>query len=212
MSGPLPKLRRLAPLCSLLFVAPALASASPPPEPPPEAARHVFVIPPGQEAKARALLAPVLAETPSQLRWLGPRINIERVEWWLMQGRDARASLSLSPAALADAAPERAALPRSESFAIQVTWAPGVQASLAERELMEAAVAAVQTRDAGGFYNLAIDSLYTEDKHPPLYNLTAPAEPGAVHRRWGLELGASALLVLFAIGITLRPQAEPQRD
>jgi hypothetical protein len=157
------------------------------------------VIPPGREAEARELLAPVLDATAPGLRWLGPTIEIDRIKWWLLRGEQARAMLVLVPRELA--APDD---PTSRSFAIRVAWAPDVELEAHEHELLAAAVEAVRARDRGQFYRVRLDIFEPDGPPPPPYLASEPADPTAVHRRWGLELGGVALLGLFALGVTFR--------
>jgi hypothetical protein len=190
-------------LASTFVLAPARLEAAPP-VPPVEAApaqeRPERVIPPGREDAARELLAPVVRETPYSLRWLGPRIEVDRIKWWLMRDEEARAILVLVPRELAGASD-----PLSKSFAIQIAWAPEVEPRPRERELLAAAVEAVQAGDRGQFYLVQLDLFEDEGRPPPPYAAKPVAEPAQVHRRWGLELAAVALLGLVALGITLRP-------
>jgi hypothetical protein len=160
---------------------------------------EAHVIPPGREAQARELLAPVLDATAPELRWLGPTIEIDRIKWWLLRGEQARAMLVLVPRELG--APED---PTSRGFAIQVAWAPDIEPQPHERELIAAAIEAVQARDRGQFYRVQLDMFEPDGPPPPPYMATQSADPTAVHRRWGLELGAVALLGLFALGVTFR--------
>lgn len=192
----------------LAIVLPAVdAHAGPPTKP---AADHdardrgAHVIPPGREAEARELLAGVLDATAPQLRWLGPTIEIDRIQWWLLRGEQARAMLVLVPSELGG--PDD---PTSRSFAIQVAWAPDVEPEPHERELIAAAIASVQARDRGQFYRVQLDMFEPDGPPPPPYMAAEPVDPALVHRRFGLELGSVALLGLFALGVTLRrrPQA-----
>ena len=174
------------------------ARAAPPShEQGPEKSMHV--IPPGREAAAREMLAPILDVTGPELRWAGPQIEIDHIAWWLMRGEQARARLLLIPRELGAAGD-----PTSPSFAILVTWE--VEPEPRERELLERAVAAVQAGDRGQFYQVRVDLFEPEGEPPPPYQASLEADPIDVHRRWGLELGGIALLGLFALAVTLRPR------
>lgn len=159
------------------------------------------VIPPGREAAARELLAPVLDTTSPELRWVGPSIEIDRIRWLLQRREQTRAALILLPRELGEAGD-----PTSRSFAIQVAWPPDVEPEPSERELLDAAVAAVQAGDEGQFYQVRLDLFEPQGQPAPPYQAPAEPDPSAVHRRWGLELGAVALLGLFALAVTLRPR------
>jgi hypothetical protein len=139
-----------------LLLAIALPVAHAHAEPPSESAvddparhRGAHVIPPGREAAARELLAPILDATAPELRWLGPTIEIDRIKWWLLRGEQARVMLVLVPRELGTADD-----PTSHSFAIQVAWAPDIEPEPHERELVAAAIEAVQARDRGQFYRV----------------------------------------------------------
>jgi hypothetical protein len=165
------------------------------------------VIPPGREDAARELLRPVFDQTPAELHWLGPQIEVDRIKWWLMQGEQARVILVLAPRELAVADE-----PLSHSFAIQVAWAPeppGAPPSAVERELVAAAVASVQARDTGQFYLVLLDVFSDDGSQQPLPYLAKPAgDPAEVHRKWALKLCGVGLLGLFALGVTLRRRAD----
>lgn len=162
--------------------------------------RGAHVIPPGREAEARELLAPILDATAPELRWLGPTIEIDRIKWWLLRGEQARAMLVLVPRELG--APDD---PSSRSFAIQVAWAPDIEPEPHEHELLAAAIEAVQAGDRGQFYRVRLDMFEPDGPPPPPYLASEPGDPTVVHRRWGLELGVVGLLGLLALGVTLRP-------
>lgn len=162
----------------------------------------LHVIPPGREAAARELLEAIVVETGHELRWAGPTIEIDRIQWMLLRGDEARARLLLIPRELAEPGD-----PTSRSFAIQVTWPPEVEPAARERELIDAAVAAVQAGDRGQFYRVRLDLFEPEGQPAPPYQAPLAGDPSEVHRRWGLELGGIALLGLFAIGVTLRPRS-----
>lgn len=158
------------------------------------------VIPPGREDAARDLLGPVFDQTPAELSWLGPQIEVDRIKWWLMRGEQAQVILVLAPRELA-AADE----PLSQSFAIQIAWAPDGSPSEAERELIAAAVASVQARDRGQFYLVLLDLFSDDGSQQPLPYLAGPAvDPADVHRKWALKLCGVGLLGLLALGIALR--------
>ena len=201
----------------LLAAGPALAG-------PPRGGREVYVIPAEREADARELLAAVVAETPPELQWRGPSIEVDRIKWWLMQGDQARALLLLSPAS-AQTSEDELGPPdaRSKSFLVHVAWAPELEPTPAEREAMDAALAAVVAGDQGGFYTIAVDAMYAEmlgETHeeqraagntdvPELvhYNLAPSEDPERVRRRWATRTGWGLLLVLLALGNTLlRPE------
>lgn len=209
--------RRFALLLLLLPASPALAG-------PPQGGREVYVIPAEREADARGLLAKVVADTPPELQWRGPSIEVARIKWWLMQGDQARAMLLLSPASgetpKAELDPPDA---RSKSFWIHVAWAPEIEPSAAEREAMDAALAAIVAGDQGGFYTIAVDAMYAEmlgETHeeqraagntdvPEIvhYNREHVEDPEQVRRRWAKRTGWGLLLVLIALGNTLlRPE------
>lgn len=228
MSPPFGLARRCAQLRGLpagllvgVLACPGLARAAPA-----RKGGEVFVIPAQREPDARELLAKVVADTPAPLRWQGPRIDIDRIRWWLMDGEQVRAMVLLSPVTLAAAAPASEVRARSKSFAIATSWAPGVEPGADERALLDAAVAAIVANDAGGFYSVAVDNLYAgvidedevdggagaepQDEEPLHYELGAAPGPDAVWRSWGRGLGGSALLVLLAIGVTLRREVDLQ--
>jgi hypothetical protein len=181
------------------------AHAEPPGEPASESARDrgAHVIPPGRESEARELLAPIVDTTVPELRWLGPAIEIDRIQWWLLRGEQARAMLVLIPRELGG--PDD---PVSQSFAIEIAWAPDIEPEPQERELLAAAVAAVQAGDRGQFYRVRMDLFEPEGQPTPPYLAQEQADPSAVHRRWGLELGGVALLGLLALGVTFRRRRE----
>lgn len=178
-----------------LTLAPSQVYAAPAPRERPQR-----VIPPGREQAARELLSPVFEQTPAELSWLGPRIEIDQIKWWLMHGEQARVILVLVPRELGGADD-----PLSRSFAIQVAWAPDTEPTQAERELVEAAVSSVQVRDAGQFYDVLLDIFSDDGSQAPLPYLAKPAaDPVQVHRKWALKLCGVGLLGLFALGVTLR--------
>jgi hypothetical protein len=192
--------RSMAGLVLALVLPAAQAHAGPPDEPDARSRdRAAHVIPPGREAAARELLAPIHDETGHELRWLGPTIEVDRIKWWLLRGEQARAMLVLLPRELGE--PDD---PISHSFAIQVVWAPDVEPEPHERERLAAAVSAVQAGDHGQFFLVRLDLFEPDGPPPPPYMASEPADPSSVHRRWGLELGGVALLGLFALGVTLR--------
>src|SRR5262245_20787086 len=84
---------------------------------PPTHDHGMHVIPPGREAAAREMLAPIIDVTGPELRWAGPEIEIDRIEWLLLRGEQVRARLMLIPRELATAGD-----PISQSFAISVAW------------------------------------------------------------------------------------------
>ncbi len=174
-----------------------LLASGPATGPAPDEGLHV--IPPGREAAARELLEPVLVETGHELRWAGPTIEIDRIGWWLLRGDEARARLLLIPRELAQPGD-----PVSQSFAIEVAWSPEIEPEPRERELLAAAVAAVQAGDPGQIYRVRLDLFESEGQLAPPYLAEAAGNPSDVHRRWGLELGGVALLGLFALVVTLR--------
>lgn len=180
-----------------------------PDAPDPGASEHdeqAWVIPPGREAAARELLAPIMASTPPPLRWQGPRIEVDRIKWWLMHGEQARAMLVLVPRALAG--PDD---PRSASFAIQAAWAPTVTPEPHERELVAAAIEAVEAGDRGQFYELRIDALLGDrPQRAPPYVAPTAVDPAELHRRWATKLAGVALLGLFALVVTLRRERGPR--
>jgi hypothetical protein len=189
----------------------AIAHAGPPSEPglgsrddEPARDRGAHVIPPGREAQARELLAPVLDATAPELRWLGPTIEIDRIKWWLLRGEQARAMLVLVPRELG--APDD---PISRSFAIQAAWAPDIEPEPHEQQLLAAAIESVRAHDRGQFYRVRLDVFEADGPPPPPYWASEPADPRAVHRRWGLELSAVALLGLLALGVTFRRRPAP---
>jgi hypothetical protein len=153
------------------------------------------VIPPGREQAARELLAPALEATPTGSSWLGPTIELDRIKWWLMRDDQARAILMLIPRELAGADD-----PLSQSFAIQIAWAPEVEPDPQERESIARAIEAIQAGDHGQFYIVRREAFA---KQPPYLTGTA-ADPASVHRRWGLSLAGVALLGLLATLVTLR--------
>lgn len=166
------------------------------------------VIPPGREDAARELLAEVQATTPVGLRWQGPRIEVDRIKWWLLRGEEARAMLVLVPRELGEAED-----PRSESFAIQVAWAPKLDPEPRERQLLDAAVAAIQSRDRGQFYLVRLELFEADDRvlDPP-YVAKPAADPSATRRRWALQLTGVATLGLFALVVTLRRRSSTERS
>ena len=181
-----------------------VASAeSPPASASEERARQaIWVIPPGREDEAAALMAELRAATPAGVSWIGPTIEVDRIKWWLSAGDEARAILVLVPAELGS---EDA--PRSESFAIEVEWAPGVSPSAAERELIADAIAAIQARDEGGFYNVAVDNaLQIGGVVIDIRNEAdqAALEPAEVRQRWIRRLVGIGLLSLLALAVALR--------
>jgi hypothetical protein len=178
-----------------LELAGAQAHAAPPGEVPSRDAEPENVIPPGREQDARDLLAPALDATPSNSSWLGPRIELDRIKWWLMRGDQARAILILIPRELAGADD-----PLSQSFAIQVAWAPDVEPDPQEHELISTAIEAIQTRDQGQFYIVRLEAF----AKPPPYLAQTDADAASVHRRWGLSLAGVALLGLLATLVALR--------
>jgi hypothetical protein len=180
------------------------ARAEPPRELAPSPAREegMHVIPPGREAAARELLEPILVHTGGSLRWAGPTIEIDRIQWMLLRGEQVRARLLLIPRELAQPGD-----PTSHSFAIRVEWPPEVEPEPRERTLLEFAVEVVQAGDHGQFYRVRLDLFEPERPPAPPYQARVEADPSDVHRRWGLELGAVALLGLFALAVTLRPRA-----
>ena len=183
-----------------LVLPPGLAHAAPASEAAAAEQQPERVIPPGREDAARELLSPVFDQTPAELSWLGPQIEVDRIKWWLMRGEQARVIIVLAPRELAVADE-----PLSQSFAIQVAWAPDGSPSEAERELVAAAVASVQAGDRGQFYLVLLD-LFTEDgsQQPLPYLAGEPEDPAQVHRKWALKLCGVGLLGLFALGVTLR--------
>lgn len=187
--------------CSLaLLLALAVGDAAAAPAPEPSQQHGENVIPPGREQVARELLDPVLLRTPTDLHWLGPTIEFDRIKWWLMRGEDAHAMLVLLPREHAE--PDE---PTSHSFAIRVAWPPEREVEARERELLEAAVAAVQTGDHGQFYVVRFD-LFEGGELPPPYLAQPVEDPRAVRRRWGLELFGTLLLATFALIVTVRRQ------
>ncbi|PRP93618.1 hypothetical protein ENSA7_80460 [Enhygromyxa salina] len=166
------------------------------------------VIPPGREDAARELLRPVLDQTPAQLSWLGPQIEVDRIKWWLMRGDSAQVILVLAPRELAVADE-----PLSHSFAIQVAWAPSAGSpSAVERELVDAAIASVQARDTGQFYLVLLDVFSADGSQQPLPYLAKPADdPAHVHRVWALKLAGVGLLWLFALGVAIRGRGRGRR-
>ena len=191
--------RRSSVLLLLALVA-SRADAAPPP-----VDTTALVLPPGLEDEARALLTPVLDETPESLAWRGPKVEIDRIVWWLMQGDEARAQLILAPRQLATPGE-----PVSHSFVIRVAWPSDAEPDATQRELTQAAVGAVQARDMGGFY-LSPDvtpSARPELTPVPVVNplLHEPPDEAAttLRRRWALELSAVAGLGLLGLFVTLR--------
>ena len=200
------RLRRASAGLALALLAalatPALAQSPDPNESQTRAREAIWVIPPGREADAAALLASVKAATPAELTWFGPQIEIDRVKWWLNAGDETRAILVLVPAELgSDEAP------RSESFAIEVLWAPDVEPSAAERALMADAVAAIQANDSGGFYSVAVDNAL--EIGGVVLDLrssssTATLDPAEARRRWTLRVAGVSLLGLLALAVAIR--------
>lgn len=193
-------------LALLLALAVGDAEAAPAPESGQQHSDHV--IPPGREQPARELLDPVLQHTPTDLHWLGPTIEFDRIKWWLMRDDEALALLVLLPRAHAEPGE-----PTSHSFAIRVAWPPAREPEARERELLDAAVAAVQSRDHGQFYVVRFD-LFENGELPPPYLAQPVEDPRAIKRRWALELFGTLLLATFALIVTLRrrPTADGPAD
>lgn len=183
--------------------APSLAHSAPASDadPTPTAPEKLeWVIPPGREDAARELLSPVFDQTPAELSWLGPRIEVDRIKWWLMRGEQAQVIIMLAPRELAVADE-----PLSQSFAIQVAWSPDHSPNEVERELVAAAVASVQARDRGQFYLVQFNIFSDDGSQQPLSDLPGAREdPVEVHGKWALKLCGVGLLGLFALGVTLR--------
>jgi len=173
----------------------------------PRATQPRMTIPPGREQAARDLIAPHAERSANaELHMRGPSIDVYVIKWWLMRGDQPRALLVLAP--LADAAPDDL---QSESFAIQVAWAPEIdQPDPAEQALLDAVIAAVQRQDRGDFHGGAYDRLLRrgESEAGPF---APPAEdPAQVRRLWALRVAAAALLVALGVVAVLRPVREPR--
>lgn len=163
----------------------------------------VMVIGPGREADAAALIAPVRDAAPPGTAWRGPQIDVDRIHWWLKAGDETRASLTLVPRALGS---EDA--PRSESFAIEIDWAPDSSPSAAERALMDEACAAIQANDRGDFYGVAIDNALAHGGVEVELDTTpseaAAGDPDLLRRRWALRVIGVLALGLMALGVAIR--------
>jgi hypothetical protein len=189
-------------LLAALAAAPwASAWAGPPSE---DRLESDHVLPPGREPALRALLEPVVRETPADLRWLGPTVEFDRVKWWLMRGEQADAMLLLAPRELAEAGD-----PVSMSFAIQVAWPPEREPDARERALLERAIEEIKTGDHGQFYVMRV--LTPEQPKPepepdpvPPYAVQPADDPDAVRRQWLLEVGGLLVLALAATVAVMR--------
>lgn len=194
---------------TLLLLAVASALASSPVRAAPPQDESSVAIPPGREAPARDLLAPLLGERDDDLSLLGPSIERDRIKWWLMRGDQSRALLLLVPHIAGE--PDD---PRSKSFAMQIAPAPGVELEPAEQALLDQAIATVQARDQGGFYVLLVDTLLERDEPVPAGPHSRPIadDPDPVRRWWALKVAAVGLLAGVAAATTLRPRREPAGD
>jgi len=162
------------------------------------------VILPGNEDAARELLADLDAAALGEFEWRGPSIEIDEIRFGLVRDGEAVGALLLIPRARGSA-PAGAAT--SESFAIVREWPGPGQASARARALMDAAVASVEAHDHGGFY-VERQARPSADRAP----ITAE-DRAAVRRRWAVELGAVGILVLAALGLSLRrPPLEAERS
>ena len=182
-------------LITALAGAPTEVDASPPDSGAVD--RSSVAIPPEHAEAIAELLGP-----DSSLR--GPSIDRDRVKWWLMRGDDARAMLLLVPVAEATADD-----PTSQSFAIRVAWAEGIEPTAEEREQIAAAIDAIQRNDAGGYYLLLMETSLREHGQQGGPPQTAGDVGGPL--RWWLELGVLALALIGATAITLRPLGANER-
>ena len=189
---------RLVALAVTLIASPAI-DAAPAQVAAPNEPEHV--IPPGHEDAARELLRGALDQTPADLQWLGPSIEIDRVKWWLERDGETLVELVALPRALGEQG--RA---QSESFTIVTHEAAGVTLDDAQRQLLDVAVAAIQANDRGEFYVHRATAFETA----PPYMRDQPTTPQAVHRRWTLEFSLVGLFALAAFVVVFRPRPSPE--
>lgn len=191
-------------LALVLVLVAGEVAAAPAPAPASTGDRSRYVIPPGREAAARALLEQVVADTPAPYEFRGPAIEYERIKWWLQREGEPIGMLLLRPREHAE---QGDAL--SQSFAIRETWAPDHVPSELEVERMRAAREAVIAGDHGQFYVYRFDVFEADAAAPrPPYLAPTGGDPLAIRRTWSLELAGVGLLVLLALALTFRPRSE----